>query len=81
MAVVCSQDLPARCALPAASLLVLSVQISVFQSPWGEQPAEHISAEPGTSGADAGSTKPETLEVDLQAGTRLQVRLLGPPWI
>lgn len=49
---------PTRCALPAASLCVLSVQISVFQSPWGKQLTENISAELCTCGVEAERTKP-----------------------
>lgn len=56
--IVCSQGTLIRCVLPAASCLVLSVQISVFYSPQGKQLAENISAELCTCGVGAERKKP-----------------------
>lgn len=58
--IVCSQGTLTRCALPAASCLVLSVQIFVFYSPQGKQLAENTSAELCTCRVEAERKKPRT---------------------
>lgn len=58
--IVCSQGTLTRCALPAASCLVQSVQISVFCSPQGKQLAENTSEELCTCGVEAERKKPRT---------------------